>query len=93
MDAAAVLSMITGPLGALVLSTAILYWLANKIVPILQKYLEGQNEKFGDLVKALEKTVDSHEADRRTFEAAIAGLTQRLDNVEDDVKQIKEKIT
>ena len=93
MDAAAVLSMITGPLGALVLSTAILYWLANKIVPILQKYLEGQNEKFGDLVKALEKTVDSHEADRRTFEAAISGLTQRLDNVEDDVRHIKEKIT
>ena len=92
MDATSVLNMITGPLGALVLSTAILYWLANKIVPILQKYLEGQNEKFGDLVKALEKTVDSHEADRHTFESAIAGLTQRLDNVEDDVKQIKDKI-
>lgn len=93
MDAASLVSAVTGPLGALILSTGILYWLANKILPILQKYLEGQNEKFGDLVKALEKTVESHEADRRTFEAAISGLTQRLDNVEDDVKLIKEKIT
>jgi hypothetical protein len=44
-------------------------------------------------VKALEKTVDSHEADRKTFESAIYGLTQRLDNVEDDVRTIKQKLT
>lgn len=93
MDGNSLLSAITGPLGALVLSTAILYWLAAKIVPVLQKYLEGQNEKLHDLVRALEKTVDSHELDRKTFESAISGLTQRLDTVEDDVKSIKQKLS
>ena len=93
MDWNVLLGAVTGPLGALALSTAILYWLATKVVPILQTYLEGQNEKLHDLVKALEKTVDSHEADRKTFESAISGLTQRLDNVEDDVRTIKQKIT
>jgi ABC-type transporter Mla subunit MlaD len=92
MDWNVLFGAITGPLGALALSTAILYWLATKVVPILQAYLEGQNEKLHDLVRALEKTVDSHEADRKTFESAISGLTQRLDNVEDDVRVIKQKI-
>lgn len=93
MDWNFLIEAVTGPLGALVLSTAILYWLAAKVLPILQKYLETQNEKLHDLVRALEKTVDSHEADRKTFEAAISGLTQRLDTVEDDVKSIKQKLT
>jgi len=93
MDWNVLLGAVTGPLGALALSTAILYWLATKVFPILQAYLEGQNEKLHDLVKALEKTVDSHEADRKTFESAIYGLTQRLDNVEDDVRTIKQKLT
>ena len=93
MDWNVLLGAVTGPLGALALSTAILYWLATKVVPILQAYLEGQNEKLNDHVRALEKTVDSHEADRKTFESAIHGLTQRLDNVEDDVRTIKQKLT
>jgi hypothetical protein len=92
MDWNVLLGAVTGPLGALALSTAILYWLATKMLPILQKYLEGQNEKLHDLVKALEKTVDSHEADRKTFESAISGLTKRLDTVEDDVREIKQKV-
>lgn len=87
-----VLPAVTGPFGALILSTGILYWLASRVLPVLQKYLEGQNEKLHDLVRALEKTVDSHEADRKTFESAISGLTQRLDKVEDDVREIKEKV-
>lgn len=93
MDWNTALSAITGPFGALLLSIAILYWIANKALPILQRYLEDQNEKFGDLVKALEKTVNSHEADRRTFEAAITNLTTRLDKVEDDIKVIKDKVS
>jgi hypothetical protein len=92
MDWNFLIEAVTGPLGALVLSTAILYWLASRVLPILQKYLETQNEKLHDLVRALEKTVDSHEADRKTFETAISGLTQRLDNVEDDVRVIKQKL-
>jgi len=92
MDWNFLIETVTGPLGALALSTAILYWLAAKALPIMQKYLETQNEKLHDLVRALEKTVDSHEADRKTFETAISGLSQRLENVEDDVRAIKQKI-
>lgn len=92
MDWNTALNAVTGPFGALLLSIAILYWIANKALPILQRYLEDQNAKFGDLVKALEKTVNSHDADRRTFEAAISNLTTRLDKVEDDIKVIKDKV-
>jgi len=83
---------VSGPFGALALSVAILWWLATKVVPVLQKYLEGQNEKLGALVAALEKTVDAHEADRKTFEASIAGLTTRMDKVETDVHHIRSKL-
>jgi len=93
MDWNTAFGAVTGPFGALLLSIAILYWIANKALPILQRYLEDQNEKFGDLVKALEKTVNSHEADRRTFETAITNLTTRLDKVEDDIKVIKDKVS
>lgn len=93
MDSNFLIEAITGPLGALVLSTAILYWLAAKVLPVLQKYLETQNEKLHDLVKALEKTVESHEADRHVFESAITKLSRRLDKVEDDINEIKEKLS
>jgi hypothetical protein len=85
-------TLITGPLGALVLSVGILWWLANKMLPILQKYFDGHNEKLGKLVDALEKTVDAHEKDRETFTQTIAGITQRLDKVEKDVEFIAGKI-
>lgn len=92
MDTAAILEMITGPFAALILSIGILYWLATKILPILQRYLEDQSSKLGDLVRALEKTVESHDADRQTFEAAISSLTRRIDVVEDSINDIKDKI-
>lgn len=92
MDTTAILDVITGPFAALILSIGILYWLATKILPILQRYLEDQSSKLGDLVRALEKTVDSHDADRQTFEAAISSLTRRLDVVEDSINDIKTKI-
>lgn len=92
MNTAAILEMITGPFAALILSIGILYWLATKILPILQRYLEDQSSKLGDLVRALEKTVESHDADRQTFEAAISSLTRRIDVVEDSINDIKNKI-
>lgn len=87
-----IIDALTGPFAALVLSVAILYWVANKALPILQKYLEDQNHRLGDMVKALEKTVDSHEADRHVFESAISNLTRRLDKVENDISDIKDKL-
>lgn len=85
-------TLVTGPLGALVLSVGILWWLANKILPVLTRYFDGHNEKLSKLVDALEKTVDAHEKDRETFTQTIAGITQRLDKVEDDVNLIKNRI-
>jgi len=88
-----IINALTGPFSALVLSVAILYWVANKALPIVQKYLEDQNHKLGEMVKALEKTVESHEADRHVFESAITKLSRRLDRVEEDVSEIKEKLS
>lgn len=88
-----VINALTGPFSALVLSVAILYWIANRALPIIQKYLEDQNHKLGEMVKALEKTVESHEADRHVFESAITKLSRRLDKVEDDISEIKEKLS
>lgn len=86
------ITTVSGPLGALALSVGILYWLASKVVPIMQTYLEKQNERLGDLVQAIEKTVIAHEKDRDTFEKALNNLSRRLGKVEEDVHAIKEKL-
>jgi len=86
------INAVSGPFGALALSVAILWWLANKIVPIIQAYLEKQNDRLGDLVRAIEKTVNAHEADRKTFEKALTNLSTRLGRVEEDLSTIKEKL-
>lgn len=89
---AQLITAVTGPLGALALSVAILYWLAKSVVPVLKGYLDTQNEKLGGLVSAIEKTVAAHTEDRKVFEAAIHSLTTRVDKIEDDVHQIRSKI-
>lgn len=86
------IAALTGPLGALALSVAILYWLATQLVPVLKSYLESQSQGLKDMVLALQKTVDSHEQDRKTFEAALSQLDSRLDRVETDIHAIKTKI-
>lgn len=83
----------TGPLGALALSVGILWWLATKLVPVLQSYLEGQSAGLRGMVTALEKTVAAHDRDRRMFESAISQLDSRLDRVETDVHAIRQKIS
>ena len=86
------ITAVTGPLGALALSVAILWWLAKMVVPVLKAYLDTQNEKLGGLVSAVEKTVAAHVEDRKVFEQAIANLTTRVDKIEGDVHQIRSKI-
>jgi len=83
---------VTGPLGALALSVGILYWLASKVVPVLQRYLENQSVELKHMVQALQQTVNAHEQDRKTFEAALSQLDSRLDRVETDIHAIKNKI-
>jgi len=89
----AVITAVTGPLGALALSVGILWWLATRLVPVLQAYLESQATSLKNMVTALEKTVAAHERDRKMFEAAISQLDTRLDRVESDIHAIKTKIT
>lgn len=87
-----IVAAVTGPFGALALSVGILVYLAKQIVPMLKAYLEAQSQRLGDMVHALQKTVDAHEADRKTFEAALSQLDSRLDRVETDIHAIKNKI-
>ena len=89
----AVITAVTGPLGALALSVGILWWLATRLVPVLQAYLETQATSLKNMVTALEKTVAAHERDRKMFEAAISQLDNRLDRVESDIHVIKNKLT
>jgi len=85
-------ALATGPLGALALSVGILWWLANRVLPVLTKYFDGHNEKLGQLVSALEKTVDAHEADRLLFTDSLKSLSSRVEKVEDTVSLIAKKI-
>jgi hypothetical protein len=87
-----IVAAVTGPFGALALSVAILIWLAKQIVPMLKAYLESQSNGLKDMVHALQKTVDAHEQDRKTFEAALSKLDSRLDRVETDIHAIKTKL-
>ncbi len=86
------IAALTGPFGALALAVAILIWLAKQIVPMLKSYLDAQSKGLKDMISALEKTVDAHEADRKTFEAALSQIDARLDRVETDIHAIKTKI-
>jgi len=83
---------VTGPLGALALAVGILWWLATRLVPVFQAYLESQAASLKNMVVALEKNVAAHERDRKMFEAAISQLDNRLDRVEGDIHTIKNKL-
>ncbi len=87
------IATVTGPLGALALSVAILWWLANRVVPVLQKYLESQSERLHELVLALNRTIDAHEKDRQTFEKSIENINGRIDKVEAVVEKIQGRMT
>jgi hypothetical protein len=86
------ITAVSGPLGALALCVAILWWLANRVVPVLQKYLESQSERLHDLVLALNRTIDAHEKDRQTFEKSIENINGRIDKVEATVEKIQSKL-
>ena len=85
--------LVTGPLGALVLSVAILVYLAKSIVPMLKAYFDAQTSQLASLVRALEKTVTAHEADRSAFERSITRLGSRLERVEVDVSSLLQATT
>jgi septal ring factor EnvC (AmiA/AmiB activator) len=88
-----VITTISGPFGALALSIGILWWLANKVVPVLQRYLEAQSTQLAGLVAALNRTIDAHEKDRASFERSIARLGSRLESVETSVSTLLQATT
>ena len=88
-----VIATVSGPFGALVLSVGTLWWLANRVVPVLQKYLEAQSTQLAGLVAALNRTIDAHEKDRASFERSIARLGGRLERVETDVSALLQATT
>lgn len=89
----AFIAAVSGPLGALGLSVGILYWLASRVVPVMQKYLEAQSDRLHELVIALNRTIDAHEKDRQTFEKSIENINGRIDKVETMVDKIQSKLT
>ena len=86
------ITAVTGPLGALALSVAIIVYLAKEIVPALKAYFDAQTAQLASLVAALEKTVAAHEADRSAFERSIERLGSRLEKVENDITAIAAKL-
>jgi F0F1-type ATP synthase membrane subunit b/b' len=77
----ALISLLTGPTGALALSVGILVWLGKTAVPILKTYLEKQNDLIAELVK-------SHQRDRDSFVASLDKISDRLDKMSEATNAI-----
>ena len=86
------LTLVTGPLGALGLSVGILVYLAKVLLPVLRDYLEKQSSHLGELIKELNRTVTSHEADRTLFADSLMRLSVRVERVETTLDSIAKKI-
>ena len=99
-EVTSVLSLASGPAGGLVVCFSILWWIANRALPVFQKYLEDQNQTLRDLVTSIDTTVQEHKNDRVVFERAIANLSvsiqsvdQRLVVVESELDEIQKEVT
>lgn len=86
------LTLVTGPLGALGLSVGLIVWAGKFMLPMLKEYLEKQSAHLGNLVDALNKTVAEHSKDRDAFAAGLLQLSVRLEKVETVVDGIAKKI-
>jgi uncharacterized coiled-coil protein SlyX len=86
------LTLVTGPLGALGLSVGLIVWAGKFMLPMLKEYLEKQSAHLGNLVEALNKTVAEHSKDRDAFAAGLLHLSVRLEKVETVVEGIAKKI-
>ena len=99
-EVTSVLSLASGPAGGLAVCFSILWWIANRALPVFQKYLEDQNETLRSLVTSIDATVQEHKKDREVFEQAIASLSvsiqsvdERLAIVESDIEEVRDDIT
>jgi len=88
----ALITLVSGPTGALVLAVGALAWIAKIVVPMLEKYLNNQSDKLEKLVSALEKTVESHEVDRELFRQTLTKLSEQLSHIEADIVELRDAI-
>jgi uncharacterized coiled-coil protein SlyX len=86
------LTLVTGPLGALGLSVGLIVWMGKVLLPVLRNYLEKQSAHLGELIDALNKTVGAHEADRVLFADSLMRLSVRVEKVETTLDSIAKKI-
>lgn len=86
------LTLVTGPLGALGLSVGLIVWAGKFMLPMLKEYLEKQSAHLGNLVDALNKTVAEHAKDREAFAAGLLQLSVRVENVETTLDSIAKRI-
>jgi len=90
MDVLALLQLIAGPMGALILLAVLLGaigyggWkvLTEHLLPGIKTWMTKQDKRFEDIM-------NSHEKDRIAFMDAIGIIDGRLQDVENDVSEIK----
>lgn len=87
--ALSILTLATGPAGAVVVLLVILVGVwhvaIKNVFPLIKGFIE-QNQKN------LENIMTEHSKDRMAFEKAITSLTKRQDKFEDDIIDIKADI-
>jgi len=89
---AELLTLVTGPLGALGLSVGLIVWMGKVLLPVLRSYLEKQSAHLGELIAALNRTVEAHEHDREAFTTSLLQLSSRVEKVETTLDSIAKKI-
>jgi uncharacterized coiled-coil protein SlyX len=87
-----IVSLVTGPLGALALSVGLIVWMGKVLLPVLRDYLEKQSAHLGELIAALNRTVAAHEQDRDAFTTSLLKLSVRVEKVETTLDSIAKKI-
>jgi uncharacterized coiled-coil protein SlyX len=87
-----IISLVTGPLGALGLSVGLIVWAGKFMLPMLKEYLDKQSTHLGKLVEALNFTVAEHSKDREAFAAGLLQLSVRVEKVETTLDSIAKKI-
>lgn len=84
-----VLEYIAGPTGGMVVAALVLYGgyklVVVHLLPLAKAWIEQHFHHIDELM-------EEHKKDREVFQEAIHHLTGRLDKIEGDVQEIKEKL-
>ena len=80
------ISAITGPFSALVLAVTILFALGRLLSKWVPVALDGHMSRF-------DKLIDSHDEDRKLYQISIHKLSDRQNQMAEDIKIIRDKVT